>query len=87
MYCCIYVQSSSVLVGLEKLFRQEPALFEGFFEIVTDDIAPGYSEEIALPMHLSLIMDRLRLGYYRSCLAVLADLRLLGSNCCVYNPA
>ncbi|CAN0014864.1 unnamed protein product [Sphacelaria rigidula] len=44
-------------------------------------------QEIALPIHLKMIQERLRRRYYRRAEAVLSDLRLLEANCGTYNPA
>ncbi|CAN0298908.1 unnamed protein product, partial [Ectocarpus fasciculatus] len=44
-------------------------------------------QEIALPIHLGLIQQRLQRKYYRRAEGVFADLRLLETNCRTYNPA
>ncbi|CAN0534864.1 unnamed protein product, partial [Ectocarpus sp. 12 AP-2014] len=44
-------------------------------------------QEIALPIHLGLIQQRLQRKHYRRAEGVFADLRLLETNCRTYNPA
>ena len=41
--------------------------------------------EVALPMHLTLVLERLRARYYRHAAAVTSDLRLIASDCELYN--
>ena len=51
----------------------------------SDDIAPGYSQLIPLPMHLGLIRVRAAKDYYRQPAACLGDIRTLYLNCRKYN--
>ncbi|CAN0373881.1 unnamed protein product, partial [Hapterophycus canaliculatus] len=46
-----------------------------------------HRQEIALPIHLGRIRERLQRKFYRRAEGAFADLRLLESNCRTYNPA
>ncbi|CAN0070794.1 unnamed protein product, partial [Phaeothamnion confervicola] len=72
-------------MALEDLLDSEEALCRMFAEEVTDAIAPGYSREVPLPMHLQLVLERLRRKYYRSGAAALADIELVNTNAALYN--
>ena len=54
-----------ILATLSSLLDQNAQLSRPFMDPVTDVIAPNYTSEIALPMNLQLILDRLGVGYYR----------------------
>ncbi|CAM9284858.1 unnamed protein product, partial [Ectocarpus sp. 12 AP-2014] len=80
-------QCTAALASLERVLRQQRDVFVAFMDPVTDEIAPNYSMEIALPIHLGLIQQRLQRKHYRRAEGVFADLRLLETNCRTYNPA
>ena len=50
-----------------------------------EKIAPGYSAQIPVPMHLKLIRNRIQAGYYRTVDAVCSDVKLIVANCVSYN--
>jgi len=68
---------------IEKAMR-DPQV-QPFIEAVTDEIAPGYSAEVACPMYLTFIDKRLQYGYYRQKEAIMADVRLIHTNCAKFN--
>ncbi|KAG5190581.1 hypothetical protein JKP88DRAFT_232134 [Tribonema minus] len=78
---------AAMATALTRLQEQEPDLAALFDDEVTDDVAPGYSTEVPLPMHLQLIIGRLEHQYYRHADAVAADLALIASNCELFNRA
>ncbi len=56
------------------------------FKYPVDLVAlPDYGTTVPVPMDLTTILCRLLGGYYRGLAAVEADLRLLPSNCLLYN--
>lgn len=56
-----------------------------FLRPVTEEEAPGYYHEIALPMDLGTVEAKLRSGHYQSPRAWQADLRLMVANALQYN--
>jgi hypothetical protein len=56
-----------------------------FLRPVTEEEAPGYYDEIALPMDLGTVETKLRSGQYQSPRAWQADLRLMVANALQYN--
>ena len=56
-----------------------------FLDIVTEDIAEGYYEEIAVPMYLNLIKERLENKYYLTEDSIKFDIKLLYENAIKYN--
>jgi Bromodomain len=73
--------------ALAQLLEADAHFCSPFSYPVTEAIAPGYTEEVPLPMHLYLVLDRLQQLYYRRAAAVTADLQLIASNCALYNGA
>jgi hypothetical protein len=56
-----------------------------FSEPVSDDVAPGYSSVIKVPMSFSAMQAKLRAGAYATLGAFAADLRLIVTNATTYN--
>jgi hypothetical protein len=59
--------------------------FAYFLNEVSDDIAPGYSEEIEHPMHLTLMKKKISRGDYKSVEEFHKDVNLIVDNCVKYN--
>jgi Bromodomain len=59
---------------------------EPFASPVTDEVAPGYSDVVKKPMDLSKILAQVRAGGYSNAASFAADVRLVFSNCLLYNP-
>jgi hypothetical protein len=78
---------------LDYLYEDERV--DVFLEPVTDAVAPGYSDIVTDPMDLGKVEKRLEEFYYEkpavldlfgsSAIAFCADVRLVWSNCCLYN--
>ena len=63
--------------------RRDP---DGIFaEPVTDDIAPGYSSLISIPMDLSTIGTKIEMGQYSSVGEFKSDFILMCNNAMTYN--
>jgi hypothetical protein len=64
-----------------------------FEDHVTEEIAPGYYNAVPIGMHLSRIMNRLKvdkrseLCYYTSVESVISDIQAIVDNCLLYNSA
>ena len=58
-----------------------------FYDMVSEDKAPNYYEEIPVPMHISLINDRLINHYYITEESIKFDIQLLVDNATKYNGA
>lgn len=56
-----------------------------FLNEVTDDIAEGYSDEIANPMYLTLMKKKIARGEYKTVESFNEDVDLMVSNCIQYN--
>ena len=83
----IYVQPSLSHSHLPPSFlsphRRDP---DGIFaEPVTDDIAPGYSSLISIPMDLATIATKIEMGQYSSVSEFKSDFILMCNNAMTYN--
>ena len=77
---------------LEQIMQENESIAP-FIEEVSDEIAPGYSCAVPVPMSFSKILTKLsalppkskKPCFYRSVGAVLSDINLIRDNCLLYN--